>query len=340
MKKKLTLLTVCILLWIACGGDNQQQVVEIISPDDESIVNGIVDIIVETTGDVDSVKFYIDDSFKLTSISEPYVYSWNTYPLADSSTHEIYAGAYFIDGTEEISDTIFVTVYNGPTIFSDGFEYYFEGQYPLSGGWFEIWPGTGSGDTYVEGGISHGGNKSFRLSGSSSWVRTDGVELYLTDVNQLTYEVAVMIPASSEAGAVFGFFVLFNPNLGAIYNGVLFNFEDSLIYVRGITEENTGYSWNRDIWYSVKVVLDYDNLTMNVWLGNEQIASDLEAAPREISNVFALSTEYGAGGIVYYDDIEIYENISQLKRINESRTNDCIVVNIRNFTVSKFYLRF
>ena len=98
------------------------------------------------------------------------------------------------------------------------------------------------------------------------------------------------------------------PYLGAIYNGVLFTYEDNLVYVRGIMEEGTDHSWTSDTWYFIKVVLDYDSLMMNVWLGNEQIANDIPAIAKETSNTFALATEYGGSGVVYYDDIEIYKN--------------------------------
>jgi hypothetical protein len=46
---------------------------------------------------------------------------------------------------------------------------------------------------------------------------------------------------------------------------------------------------------------------MNVWVDNEQIVFGLPAVPRDWADTFALATEYGKAGVVYYDDINIYE---------------------------------
>jgi hypothetical protein len=155
-------------------------------------------------------------------------------------------------------------------------------------------------------GIAHSGDQSFRICGDSLLVRTDGVELDLADIVQLVYECAVMIPQSNSAGALFGFFVQVNPNMGEIYNGILFDSGDNMIYVRGVLPESTGFSWTRDTWFQLKVVLNYDIRSMDVWLDNQQIANDIYAADRELSNIFAVSTVYGDSGAVFYDDVTIY----------------------------------
>lgn len=307
MKRILLVGIVSVVLWIGCTEEQPQ--IEIIYPADGSVVSRIVNITAETVNDmmITRVEFYIDDSLEYTAFPSPFIYSWNTFVLQDSSLHEIYAKGYYGDLSEDISDTIFVMVDNGPLIFADDFECYSAGEYPYINGWHEFWVGADSESTYVVSGISHNGDKSFKLNGLSSWPRTDGVELSLTGFNQLTYEFAVMIPSNSSTGALVGFFVKVSPTLGEIFNGVLFDYEDGLIHVRGVEPVNTGYSWKKNTWHLIKVVLDYDNLLMNVWLDNVQIASNIEAATRDTSNIFAVATEYGASGIVYYDDIEIYE---------------------------------
>lgn len=308
MRVIVTGILICVLFWLGCGREDLE--VEVTYPTDGSVVSGIVGITAEAIDDavMTRVEFYIDDSLESTAFSSPFVYYWNTYTVSDSSLHEISVKGYDRDVSDDFSDTITVLVNNEPIIFADNFELYLAEEYPFFSGWYEIWPGSGSESTYVESGIAHNGDKSFRLSGLAEWVRTDGVELGLADVNQLTYEYAVMIPSGSSTGSLVGFFVQVNPNLGEVYNGVLFNYEDNLIYVRGIVPESTGYSWTQDTWYSVKVVLDYDNLLMDVWLGNDQIASDIQAATLETSNIFAVATVYGADGVVYYDDIKIYKD--------------------------------
>ncbi len=306
MAKVVVIVFVCLFWILGCGKEEPN--IEITNPADGALVNGLVEITVEASNNTEIVEFYIDDSLAFTSTSYPNIYLWNTFPLAESSWHDIYAQAYNEEGIGGNVDTISVIVFNDSTIFADDFETYSAGEYPSASGWFEIWAGTDSGSTYIASDIAYSGNKSFKLNGSAPWVRTDGVDLQLTEVHRLTYEFAVMIPASSGTGAILGFFVLLNPSTGTVYNGVLFDFEDGLVYVRGIAEASTGYAWSPDIWYSVRVMLNYDSLSMNVWLNNDQIASNVAAASIGTSNTFAIATEYGGGGVVYYDDILIYEN--------------------------------
>jgi len=81
-----------------------------------------------------------------------------------------------------------------------------------------------------------------------------------------------------------------------------------LVYARGIAQDSTGRMWSYDTWYTIKVTLDYAQLRMNVWLDDEQIVFNLPAVPRDWTDTFALATEYGSAGIVYYDDLKIFES--------------------------------
>jgi len=112
MKKVLSVITICLLLWIGCGGDNDAPVVEITNPVDGSFVSGTVDITADATDDneVDSVQFYIDDTLRSTSTAESYTYSWVTTGLENNSTHTIYAVAYDAAENESVSETISVIV--------------------------------------------------------------------------------------------------------------------------------------------------------------------------------------------------------------------------------------
>jgi hypothetical protein len=281
--------------------------VSITHPADNSRVSGILRVEVDAGDDVRSVAFYIDDSCRYVSRAAPFHYVWNTFSSADSLLHTIYVLGEDRKGNETYSDTISVMVDNEDTVFADDFEPYFPGHYPEAG-WFEIWLGAGSAHTYVAQDNANSGVQSFRLRGTADWVRTDGVELGLGDILQLTYEVTVLIPSENPTGALFGFFVLVNPTLGTIYNGVWFSHEDGLVYARGLFEDSTGIAWAHDTWYRVRVGLDYVELKMNVWLDDEQIVFDLLAAPLDVTDTFALATEYGNAGIVYYDDIKMFED--------------------------------
>jgi hypothetical protein len=237
----------------------------------------------------------------------PFVYIWNTFGLIEHSSHILYALAEDRKGNQVCSESVSVLVENSNKVFVDDFEAYSPGSYPRAG-WFEIWMGAGSNHTYVDDSVGFAGTQGFRLRGLDSWVRTDGVELYLNDVECLTYEVSLMLPSGEPTGALFGFFVLLNPQLGTIYNGIWFSHTDSSVYARGVVEDSTGYIWEYDTWYTVRVILDFNELKMNTWVNDEQVVFDLPAVPLSWTDTFALATEYGKAGIVYYDDVDIFES--------------------------------
>jgi hypothetical protein len=298
------LLIITITILLDCK--KESPLIEITNPPDGVIVEGIVEITARVIdgNDIWSVGFFIDDSLVKFFENEPYSYRWNTIPLPDSSIHTIYAKASLKNGEYITSETISVMVYN-IMLFYDDFEYYYAGNYP-SQYWFQIWPGIVE-STYVDTLFSYEGNKSFRIFGSSQWVRTDGIELDLTKLNKLTYEYALTIPEQCSTGALAGFFVKISPTLGTIYNGVLFDYSDSLVYVRGTDPQATEYRWYHNTWYDIWVSLDYNSLLMDVWINGQKIADDISAASKTISDTFALSTEYGAGGAVYFDEIRIFK---------------------------------
>jgi hypothetical protein len=297
------LISIVLLLILVTCGDGEYSEVRITMPQDGSTVGGMVRVETNVMTAV-MVQFYVDDTLMYTRDSAPFVFTWNTFLLSNNSSHGIYAKVKCMNYDEVYSDTILVTIDNGTMIFADDFESYVLGDYPYAG-WFEIWPGAGSSYAYVDRDIASTGEQRFRLEGTEDLVRTDGVELVLDEVDHLIYETSLMVPSNDSAGALFGFFVLLNPSLGAIYNGVWFNRDDNLVYARGVVEDSTGRTWEHDTWYSVMVTLDYSQMIMNVWLGDEQIVSDLPAMPRDLTDTFALATEHGTHGIVYYDDVRM-----------------------------------
>jgi hypothetical protein len=283
--------------------------VELTTPLDGTFVHGSVVITADVSATywTDSVCIFINDSASFSESSYPYIFAWDTYPLEDSSAHAIYAIAFSSDKDDAYSDTVTVTVYNGATVFTDDFEQYAAGDYPLLNGWYEIWDGAGDDYTYIERGVAYDGASSFRLRGLDDWPRTDGVDLYMVDVQNLVYECAVMIPENSLTGALFGFYLELGPLLGTVVNAVLFDYEDNSVHVRGTTGYATGYAWQRNTWYLVRVELDYNANTMDVWIDDQQVANNIVSAPRDTSHTFALATEYGMEGSVNYDDIHLYE---------------------------------
>ncbi len=117
MRKIFAAVLICMVAWVACGGDEDGEApqVEITFPIDGSVVSGTVEITADATDDsmVVNVEFYIDDSLVSTDTLEPYTHSWSTVGLVDSSSHTIYAIAYDDEDNEGTSPTISVIVYNG-----------------------------------------------------------------------------------------------------------------------------------------------------------------------------------------------------------------------------------
>jgi hypothetical protein len=304
MKVKKYPVVALFFLLLTCGDETLE--VSIDNPVDGSIVSGIVRVRADASDNAVHVSFYIDDSCMHVTGKAPFIYIWNTFNYIEHSSHMLYAFAEDRKGNQVCSESISVIIENGNKVFADDFELYSPGSYP-DAVWFEIWMGAGSSQTFVDASTGTGGTQGFRLRGLDVWVRTDGVELALSGVEHLTYEISLMIPSGEPTGALFGFFMLLNPQLGTIYNGIWFSHLDSSVYARGVMEDSTGYIWQHDTWYSVKVTLDFTQLKMNTWLNGEQIVFDLPAVPLDWTDTFALATEHGKAGMVYYDDVNIYE---------------------------------
>jgi hypothetical protein len=111
---KTTAMTVSLAAAVLMSCSSNIPEVQITNPADGDTVSAIVDVTATATDKegVSTVEFYIDDSLHFEADSSPYVYSWSTYGLADSSVHEIYAKAFDGDGNEATSDTISIVVDN------------------------------------------------------------------------------------------------------------------------------------------------------------------------------------------------------------------------------------
>lgn len=302
VRKLLIPVLILCALGLLCVGCGKSLEVELMFPEDDTVVNGIVSLYAEVLNTVATrTEFYIDDSLHCTVLVEPYECLWSTYGLDDNSVHEIFVIAYDRDVTIDTSSVVKVTVMNSSVRFADDFELYLPFGYPYPT-WYNIWHGMDT--AFVTDNIAHTGNQSFRLGGSSQYPRVDAVDLVLDNVQYLSYEYSVLV-SDSTTGTQAGFIVFINPDLGAVVNGVQFNFEDGYVHVRGVYDYNTGQPWFRDTWYDVRVELDYDSLYMTVWFDDSVIVTDLHAAPRDTSSTFILATQYAGGGIVHYDDIYI-----------------------------------
>ena len=180
------------------------------------------------------------------------------------------------------------------------------GSYPSAGGWYNLWSGISAA---VVSGIAHSGNQSFYLQGQPNWVRADGINLPLGDVNVLTYSAAVMVPTSSAAGARVGFFVRTSPNTSVDFNSVDFS-PGAQITATGLATQGTGIICQPNTWYQVKVQLDYTAGAMNVWVNGQEMIWNLPARGKLDSNIFFMGTDWlgsaSATMSAYFDDVVIY----------------------------------
>ena len=113
MKWESLLSIMFITAFVGCS-DREPPEVRIKSPSNNSLVGGTVIIHAEATDnrEVDEVNFYIDDSLMHATAYVPFVYSWRTRGLADSTVHRILVTASDPSGNEGSSPAVSVTVYN------------------------------------------------------------------------------------------------------------------------------------------------------------------------------------------------------------------------------------
>jgi len=105
-----------ILLFVVnCANDREAPTVQITNPSDGATVCDTVEIrvAVQDNSDIERVELYIDGVISDKYFALPYVHSWVTNTLADSSAHYLLVKAYDVAGNEGVSDTISVIVLNG-----------------------------------------------------------------------------------------------------------------------------------------------------------------------------------------------------------------------------------
>ena len=197
----------------------------------------------------------------------------------------------------------------GTLIFTDDFEQYDNSEYPDTKGWYNLWSGSGEDDSFVVSGLSHSGTNSFNLNGLGSWIRADGLDLDLTEVEELTYQVAVMIPAGSATTAKMGFFEEIDANTNTAYNQVRLNPGTQTFSIVGETGVTSESIWEYDTWYVIRVTVDYVNLLLDAWVDDTLEVEDLEAKAKDVSNIFFIATRNYAdseAGSLYFDDVSIW----------------------------------
>lgn len=202
--------------------------------------------------------------------------------------------------------------------FEDGFENVAAGDYPDENGWQVMYSGNGAS---VSDATAHTGINSFHLNGTS-WGRVDYVDIGPPewDVDRLTYEVSVYIPAGVGMRSWVGFAnpvagdnaaernAFFIDTLGGVNEITFGNFyfnrppEDPLISVGAYTPGT---------WATVRADLDFGTLQGDLWLNGELMPGGVPIAPKEwthpefghlVSDTWAMAA---GGGGVYFDEVTI-----------------------------------
>ncbi len=186
---------------------------------------------------------------------------------------------------------------------NDNFESYSNGQYPSSGGWYNLFSGK---TAAVSTAYAYSGSKSFRLEGYSNWSRIDVINVNTT--NEMSYEVAVFIPDAAR-GASVGFFEK-QGNQGPSYNAIVFR-NDGTIYTGGTNESNRFIqSYNSNTWYRIKVTLDFTQNKMDVYVNGSLKRSGISAKGESYCKKFGLATSNFSGSgtaITYFDDVKVLD---------------------------------
>jgi hypothetical protein len=194
------------------------------------------------------------------------------------------------------------------TIFSDDFENYAVGTFPSSGGWELVFNGRGTSYQMVSDTYHVSGTRSFRLWGSPNWSAV-AQKKFSSSSRYLGYEGQILIGSVGGGGPgraeYFGFYNEAAATWGKWYAIVAFNEDSMSILAEGGTVLET---WTTDVWYKIKVILDRDSKTYNVWINEQQKGFGLSITNDDPSIINALGLQSDHPGVeVYYDDVRVFE---------------------------------
>jgi len=198
------------------------------------------------------------------------------------------------------------------TIFFDNFEGYDVGTFPSAGGWNLVYDGMGTEYQKIVDDVRYSGSKSFQLWGVSGWSACAD-KAFTPAQRYVGYEAYVMTTGYGPENIAIHFMEYNTPALIASVNFGA----DSKIYSRSYAPEwytgippgpaydlNTTYTANR--WYKVKVVVDRNTNTYDVWI--DDILRGSALSTQNSANIGGLRLGSGHSGVkVYYDDVKVFE---------------------------------
>jgi len=181
-------------------------------------------------------------------------------------------------------------------IFQDDFESYPVGSFP-TGGWELVYNGAGTEYQKITDSVPP--SKSFQLVGRYGWSVVTKRD-FSSSASLIGYEVS-MLTTEYAGGAYCGFLNQPIAQWGRSYATVAFS--DGYL----VSGESQLQTFSLNTWYRVRVVLDRNARTWDVWVDGVLRAEDLVEAhdPYEILS-FQLSVQW-LMIYNYYDDVKVFE---------------------------------
>ncbi|UCE39299.1 MAG: hypothetical protein JSW00_08795 [Thermoplasmata archaeon] len=198
-------------------------------------------------------------------------------------------------------------------IFEDDFESYAVGTFPSSGGWELIYNGKGTQYQKVVDTESVSGSQSLQLWGRPRWAATAQKELTF-ESEVIGFEV--YIKTGSHSGTIE------NTGVAAFYNEeaapwglgfglVLFRDNGEIHAVQGFGPNTTFLqTYEPDVWYKVKVILDKTVETYDVWIDDVQVAQDVIIWDTHLIEGIRIGSGH-SGMYSFFDDVKVFEVITE-----------------------------
>lgn len=194
------------------------------------------------------------------------------------------------------------------SIFSDNFESYPVGNLPSSGGWEIVWNGMGDAYQVISDAYSYSPTKSFQLWGQPWWSAVVQKRI-TTDAKIIGYEASILLDSlgtldSWTSSDWFGFFNSSATTWGEWWATVGFDHRD--MEIKTGSDSTVLGDWATQRWYKIKVILDREKITYDVWINDTLVGQNLKTDTDSYAiNAVALKSDH-PGSKVYYDDVKVF----------------------------------
>jgi hypothetical protein len=206
-------------------------------------------------------------------------------------------------------------------LLDENFDSYQPGDFPA--GWVKVWSGAGWEYQVVTSDQSVSAPNSFKMKGQYGWGAC--VEYPLNPPPQVIYfESKVLVTPGPEEQVTIGLWRSNEGSWGTAYCKLDFT-HDSIT----VSSDNGGpyllglASYQRNVWYDVKVKYDAVARTATVWVDGQLVGENI-AMGTDGQGYNAICLHNGWGGIVgYYDDIKVWTEETPTNILAHWDFNEC-----------------